>query len=91
MGHIHRHRNLVLYNPSGSPLWHPETHGQRPGYVVMRYDGNLMLVNTCGYVAWESRTAGDFNAYLVLHGDGNLVIYAEDQTTVLWQTRTGGN
>jgi YD repeat-containing protein len=88
--------NLVLYNPNGGALWHTETHNQVPGFVVMWWDGRLLLYNAFaaiagGPIGFQTPTGGNNNAYLVLHGDGNLVIYAEDQTTVLWQTFTGGN
>jgi hypothetical protein len=70
--------NLVVYNPSHSPLWNSGTSGQPGNYAVMQSDGNFVVYSAAGQWRWQSVTngPGSSNAYAAIQGDGNFVIYS---------------
>lgn len=77
--------NLVIYNPSGTPLWHTGTMGQA-ARLVWQTDGNLVLYDGGNRPIWSSGTQGQ-GARLIFQGDGNLVIYTSANQP-LWSTGT---
>ncbi len=80
--------NLVLYGPSGRPLWASNTVGRGANRAVMQADGNLVLYTSTGKPVWASNTELHYHAYLVVQNDGNVVIY--EGHTPLWATGTDG-
>lgn len=78
--------NLVLYGPTGAPLWASGTSGRQVTQAILQTDGNLVLYGPQGAI-WESRTAGNPGSSLVVQDDGNAVIYAPGQRAV-WETAT---
>lgn len=80
--------NLVLYGPSGRPLWASNTVGRGAKEARMQGDGNLVIYNTADKPIWASNTPRHYNAYLVVQNDGNVVIY--EGSKPLWATGTDG-
>ncbi len=80
--------NLVLYGPTGHPLWASNTVGRGANRAVMQSDGNLVLYTSSGKPVWASNTELHYHAYLIVQNDGNVVIY--EGHTPLWATGTDG-
>jgi surface antigen len=80
--------NLVLYGPSGRPLWASNTVGRGAKEARMQGDGNLVIYNAAEKPIWASNTPRHYNAHLVVQNDGNVVIY--EGSTPLWATGTDG-
>lgn len=80
--------NLVLYGPSGRPLWASNTVGRGADHLRMQGDGNLVIYNAKDKPIWASDTARHYNARLVVQNDGNVVIY--NGSTPIWATGTDG-
>lgn len=74
--------NLVLYAPSGQPLWATDTRGKPATRAQFQKDGNLVIRSRRGYGVpegtgyWDSGTARRGVTSLVFQTDGNLVWYA---------------
>lgn len=80
--------NLVLYGPSGRPLWASDTVGRGADHLRMQGDGNLVVYNAKDKPIWASNTPRHYNARLVVQNDGNVVIY--EGSRPLWATGTAG-
>ncbi|HEY9702873.1 MAG TPA: ricin-type beta-trefoil lectin domain protein, partial [Allocoleopsis sp.] len=80
--------NLVLYSPSGQPLW--ATGSERMGATgfAVQTDGNIVLYAS-GKAIWASNTAGNPGAYLAIQTDGNVVVY-NSANNPLFNTNTAG-
>lgn len=80
--------NLVLYGPSGRPLWASNTVGRGAHHLRMQGDGNLVIYTAANKPVWASGTPRHYSAFLVVQNDGNVVIY--NGGTAIWSTRTAG-
>jgi len=80
--------NLVLYGPSGRPLWASNTVGRGAHHLRMQGDGNLVIYNAKDKPIWASNTPRHYNARLVVQNDGNVVIY--NGSKPIWATGTDG-
>jgi hypothetical protein len=80
--------NLVLYGPSGRPLWSSNTVGRGANHLRMQGDGNLVIYNGSNRAVWTSNTPRHYSAYLIVQNDGNVVIY--NGSTPIWSTNTAG-
>ena len=80
--------NLVLYGPSGGPVWSSGTSVTGSAYAVMQTDGNLVIYKGAGGAAWSSGTGGPSPSILALQTDGNLVIY--NAKGPVWSSGTVG-
>lgn len=80
--------NLVLYGPSGKPLWASNTVGRGAHHLRMQGDGNLVIYNAKDKPIWASNTPRHYNARLVMQNDGNVVIY--NGSKPIWATGTDG-
>ena len=54
--------NLVLYGPSGRPLWASNTVGRGAHHLRMQGDGNLVIYNAKDKPIWASNTPRHYNA-----------------------------
>jgi hypothetical protein len=89
--------NLVLYNPSGTPIWatgswNCDGFGNQllsdctgVNTLTMQSDGNLVLSDYDLFgnpgIYWDSATGGNPGAFLNVQDDGNLVVYQYGSTT----------
>lgn len=80
--------NLVLYGPSGRPIWSTNTVGRGANHLRMQGDGNLVMYNGANAAVWATNTPRHYSSYLVVQNDGNVVIY--DGSTPIWSTNTAG-
>jgi hypothetical protein len=80
-------RNLVLYNPSGSPLWNTGTNNRADLFVVQA-DGNIVLYGG-GTAVWSAGTHNNPGAFLAIQSDGNVVVYSRNGNPI-WATNTHG-
>ena len=80
--------NLVLYDPSGRPLWASGTSNTSGTFLVPQAPpGSPPGAGTVNF-------GGQFVNYAVMQDDGNLVIYqtyAPGQAGPIWNTGTPGN
>ena len=80
--------NLVLYDPSGTPMWASHTSGTAAGFLAMQGDGNLVMYDAAGSPVWANEGShGHPGSYLVVQNDGNVVVYDPDGVP-LWSTGT---
>jgi Lysozyme like domain len=80
--------NAVVYNASGTPLWHSYTYGSNGAIFAMQGDGNAVMYYN-GHAIKATNTAGRNGARLIMQNDGNLVMYATNGAA-LWNTGTYG-
>src|SRR5688572_7884701 len=80
--------NAVVYNGSGTPLWHSYSYGYRGAAFAMQGDGNAVMYHN-GRAVKATGTAGRNGARLVIQDDGNLVLYATNGNP-LWNSGTYG-
>lgn len=80
--------NLVLYGPSGRPLWASNTVGRGAHHLRMQGDGNLVIYNKANKPIWASGTPRHYKAHLIVQNDGNVVIY--NASKPIWATGTDG-
>jgi hypothetical protein len=80
--------NLVLYSPSGTPIWATGTEGNGFTFVIQT-DGNLVIYNKNNQPLWATDTQGNSNTRFAIQTDGNLVVYRGDQQP-LWASHTVG-
>jgi hypothetical protein len=45
--------NFVVYNASGSPVWHTWTFGNPGAYFAIQDDGNLVIYSSSGSILWQ--------------------------------------
>ena len=68
--------NLVIYSPSGLPLWYSNTccHLGAGAYLVDQDDGNLVIYTSTGAVLWATYTTAapltDWSFYMVNPNNG---------------------
>jgi hypothetical protein len=80
--------NLVLYDPTGVPLWASGTVGAA-GWVEMQADGVLVIYDAASSLLFHTadETAGHPGAFLLVQDDGNVVVY-DASGFPLWHTGT---
>jgi hypothetical protein len=79
--------NLVLYNPTGSPIFATGTNN-RADLLAVQADGNIVLYGSSG-VVWSTGTGGVPGAFLSIQWDGNIVVYGRNDSP-LWSSNTFG-
>jgi len=80
--------NAVVYNGSGTALWHSYTYGYNGTAFAMQGDGNAVMYYS-GRAIKASNTAGRNGAWMIMQTDGNLVLYAASGQA-LWNSNTWG-
>ncbi len=80
--------NLVLYSPSGNPIWATGTEG-RGSLFSVQTDGNVVLYDSSNRPLWASDTSGNIGAFFSIQTDGNLVVYRQDGRPG-WNSATDG-
>jgi hypothetical protein len=48
--------NFVIYDDSGTPIWHTGTPGSSGAYLVVQNDGNVVIYSAGGGVLWNTGT-----------------------------------
>ena len=89
--HMQLDGNLVIYSPSGVPLWATGTVGHNYARASFEDSGELVVRSESGQQLWASGTfytAG--SGRLEFQGDGNLVIYTAAGIPI-WATGTFGD
>jgi hypothetical protein len=77
--------NVVLYDITGTPLWHTVTHGTAAEALVMQSDGNFVLYDGVGNALWHAGTHGHPGAAMRVEEDGNVVVW--EGWTAIWKAR----
>lgn len=80
--------NLVLYRPSGQPIWATGTEGSGER-LALQTDGNVVLYERNGKAIWATNTDGNSGGFLAIQTDGNIVVYRKDGKPI-WATNTDG-
>ncbi len=80
-----RDGNLVLYSPTGEPVWASNTSNKGATVLKMQKDGNLVIYGASGPL-WATNTSGHKDAFLSVQEDGNVVIYTKDKHPI-WSVR----
>jgi Peptidase_C39 like family len=65
--------NLVMYNPSGRPIWATGTNGYAQR-VAFQGDGNVVLYDGNNRAIWATNTDGRGRLF-AFQADGNFVVY----------------
>ena len=73
--------NLVLYNPSSSPVWATGTEG-KAARMSVQANGNVVLYDFSNQAIWATNTNGNPGAFLSLQNDGNLVVYTGNRKPI---------
>jgi hypothetical protein len=48
--------NLVIYLPTGEPIWSTDTHGHPGSWLVVQGDGNVVIYDPSGAPLWATGT-----------------------------------
>lgn len=72
--------NLVVYGPSGAPLWYSGTANGATTWAAMQTDGNFVVYAGNSVPLWNAQTGGHPGAYVCFQTDGNLVVYPANST-----------
>jgi hypothetical protein len=79
--------NLVLYSPSGTPLWYTATSGQDCSgdqcVAVFQTDGNLVVYNGSTPL-WTSATGGHPGAQLLLYSEAPELEIVDESNNLLF-------
>ena len=80
--------NAVVYNRSGTALWHSYSYGYNGAAFAMQGDGNAVMYFS-GRAIKATNTSGRPGAWLIMQTDGNLVLYSSSGQA-LWNSNTWG-
>ena len=50
--------NFVIYDASGTPIWHTNTWGNPGAYLTIHDDGNMAIYAAGGHLLWQTGTGG---------------------------------
>jgi hypothetical protein len=48
--------NLVIYLPTGEPIWSTDTYGHPGSWLVVQGDGNVVIYDPSGAPLWATDT-----------------------------------
>lgn len=81
--------NLVLYSPTGKPIWATGTEGQGADRFAIQSDGNVVLY-AGNKVLWASNTDGNSGIIFAIQTDGNIAVYNRTGQAIFASNTDGG-